>query len=76
MRYLSTTFQGSNGPGGVSAPGILAGDRVLNVVRLDVAGQGFVSSFGAFAPADATLFQTSASDLSAQSFLASVERPE
>jgi hypothetical protein len=68
-------FAGSNGVGVVSAQGALAGDRLVSVVSLTTM-QDFLSGFAIFVPANATVLQTSGSDLSVDKFIALIERTE
>lgn len=71
--YRQYGFVGVATSTGVTVPGILAGDRLVSITKLDN-GQDFRNAFGLVSPTDNVVFQISGTDLSASTFLALVER--
>lgn len=72
------TFQGQNMPGGdrlVAVPGVLSGDRILDVVAVAGGVGTFTGSFLPYAPGAGVIVQDSV-DLSAYTFLLRVQRAD
>lgn len=76
MKNYIATLQGRNGVGGCTAQGLKSGDKVISVVELINVGIVATISFGSYIPVDNTIYQSSGGDLSANSYLALVERSE
>jgi hypothetical protein len=74
MARLIVSFTGPTGKGSFSAPGVKAGDRVLDVLILENGDYGPAGGFISFAPSNDELIYTVEQDLSSFTLTALLDR--
>jgi hypothetical protein len=64
------TFHGRNGEGGINVAAVVAGEQVISVYSTTSPGADMSTNFGKFIPQNGKVYQSSASDLSAETYIA------